>query len=488
MAARSLRFLLGVGTAVIGVIAAASSVAQTRACQPPQAMREGWKTSFVASCTDRNGKVAGGSQIIHLVTHKGKLYAANGYWKDARNIWYGGSDPNAGWGQVLQLSGPNEPWVVDLDLGPRHLRTELLKSVTFTQDANGRPLAAPDTVLLASTFDGPGTAGVTLFERNDETGSWIRSKIISGNTGKKGEDNSVRAAAVYRDRVTGREQLFISVGVLGVFTGQYDPSRRGTFTWSQAPESGPTGTRTLSIVEANDSLFFSDGTRILRRIDGQTPRYAVVVDLSNEIDAGTDRGSFQSIGGIRGLSAVQGPVPNRQSLIFVWTSGKKSQGCVFRLDPRPDGSYARVREACLADLVSRHLDNATVNFVLGAYNSFMPLRDPRSNELLHLIGMEAYVSGRTRITAHKMSNSSGGIYAGAMYALRDAQGSWRVGETNGKYHSSQPELVSIYTTAVSPFAEAGGRTIYVGGYDPNDFPSSDTAWVFSTDLANLVGR
>jgi hypothetical protein len=87
-----------------------------------------------------------------------------------------------------------------------------------------------------------------------------------------------------------------------------------------------------------------------------------------------------------------------------------------------------------------------------------------------------------------MSNSSGGIYAGAMYALRDAQGSWRVGETNGKYHSSQPELVSIYTTAVSPFAEAGGRTIYVGGYDPNDFLSSDTAWVFSTDLANLVGR
>jgi hypothetical protein len=128
MAAGSLRFLLGVGTAVIGVIAAASSVAQTRACQPPQAMREGWKTSFVASCTDRNGKVAGGSQIIHLVTHKGKLYAANGYWKDARNIWYGGSDPNAGWGQVLQLSGPNEPWVVDLDLGPRHLRTELLKT------------------------------------------------------------------------------------------------------------------------------------------------------------------------------------------------------------------------------------------------------------------------------------------------------------------------------------------------------------------------
>jgi poly(A) polymerase len=488
MMAGSLRFLLGVGTAAIGVIAAASSEAQPRACQPPQAMREGWSTSFVAGCTDRNGKVAGGSQIIHLVIHKGKLYGANGYWKDARNIWYGGGDRNAGWGQVLQLSGPNEPWVVDLDLGPRHLRTELLKSVTFTQDANGRPLAAPEALLFASTYDGPGTAGVTLFVRNDETGSWTRSKIISGNTGKKGEDNSVRAAAVYRDRVTGLEQLFISVGVLGVFTGQYDPSRRGTFKWSQAPESGPTGTRTLSIVEANDSLFFSDGTRILRRIDGQTPRYAVVVDLSSEIDAGTNRGIFQSIGGIRGLSALQGPVPNRQSLVFVWTSGKKSRGCVFRLDPQPDGSYGRVREICLADLVSRHLDGATVNFVLGAYNSFMPLRDPQSNELLHLIGMEAHVSGRAQATVHKMSGRSGGIYAGAMYALRDTLGRWRIGEVNGKYQPGQPELESIYTSALSPFNEPGRQTIYVGGYDPNDFPSSDTAWVSSTDLANLVRR
>jgi hypothetical protein len=102
--------------------------------------------------------------------------------------------------------------------------------------------------------------------------------------------------------------------------------------------------------------------------------------------------------------------------------------------------------------------------------------------------MESAVSGRTGITAHNMSRASGGIYAGAMYALRDANGTWRAGEANGKYRSGQPELVSIYATALSPFAGDGGRTVYVGGYDPNDFPSSDTAWVFSTDLANLMGR
>jgi hypothetical protein len=75
-----------------------------------------------------------------------------------------------------------------------------------------------------------------------------------------------------------------------------------------------------------------------------------------------------------------------------------------------------------------------------------------------------------------------------MYALRDVQGRWRVGEVNGKYQPGQPELVSVYDIALSPFGEPGRQTVYFGGYDANFFPSFDTAWVYSTDLANLVWR
>jgi hypothetical protein len=63
-----------------------------------------------------------------------------------------------------------------------------------------------------------------------------------------------------------------------------------------------------------------------------------------------------------------------------------------------------------------------------------------------------------------------------------------VGEVNGRYQQGQPELVSVYTYAPSPFSEPERQTIYLGGYDPDFSPSSDTSWVFSTDLANLVGR
>lgn len=480
---------------LLGILAATAARAQTRSCQPPQTVREGWSTSFAAGCFDRNSKFAGGSQIMHLVPHKGALYAASGYWMDRHNILYGGNDPKAGWAQVLRLSGPNEPWVVDLELGPRNLRTELLKSVTFKLDGNGRPLPTPVELLFASTYDAGGSRGISFFVRDDERGTWIPGKIINGDTGDRhSEDNSVRAAAVHRDRVTGLESLFLSVGIRGIYAGRYDPSLPGRIAWERAPEPGTTTrTRILSIVEANDNLFFSDGTRILRRVDGPSPHYVQVADLSGEVPSGTDRAIFQSIGGIRGLSAIDGPVPGKQSLIFMWHPGpQSSMGCVVRLDPLSDGSYAHVQEACLAEQIRRHLDGAPVLYVAGAYNTFTPLRDPKSNEPVYVVGLEARIltdGGRFEsLTAHNMRNAESGFYAGAMYALRDALGRWRVGEVDGKYQPGQPELVSVYDIALSPFGEAGGQTVYLGGYDPNFFPSSDTAWVYSTDLANLVGR
>jgi len=93
MTAGRLRLLLGAGAALTAALVGAASQAQTRSCQPPQAAREGWSTSFVAGCLDRNGKFAGGSQVMHLVPHEGALFAASGYWMDGRNVLYGGIDP-----------------------------------------------------------------------------------------------------------------------------------------------------------------------------------------------------------------------------------------------------------------------------------------------------------------------------------------------------------------------------------------------------------
>jgi hypothetical protein len=105
---------------------------------------------------------------------------------------------------------------------------------------------------------------------------------------------------------------------------------------------------------------------------------------------------------------------------------------------------------------SRHI-GVPVRVTAVAYNTFMPLRHPPSHELLHIIGLEFFIPGRSpvHLTAHNQRNDRGGMYAGARYAPRDTQGHWRVGEVNGKYPTGQPELVSVYTYALLVFRRRG---------------------------------
>jgi hypothetical protein len=63
-------------------------------------------------------------------------------------------------------------------------------------------------LLFASTYDAGGSRGITFFVHNDQRSSWTPSKIINDDIGgKRGENNSVHAAAVYRDRITALESL-----------------------------------------------------------------------------------------------------------------------------------------------------------------------------------------------------------------------------------------------------------------------------------------
>ena len=125
-----------------------------------------------------------------------------------------------------------------------------------------------------------------------------------------------------------------------------------------------------------------------------------------------------AIGGIRGLTAVPDPTGTRQSLLFMWHPGRTSKGCIIRLDLGPDGSYVRHPEECLARLVSKHTGVPTP-FILGAYSFFTPLNDPSSGEMLHIIGLEAFVpvSAGRELTAHNQHKDVGGFYAGGLYAL-----------------------------------------------------------------------
>ena len=100
---------------------------------------------------------------MHLVSHKGKLYAANGYWVDAK--WVIPPDGQKQSAQVLRLDKPGDQWQVDLDMGKANdfdlqfMKGNILSSVTFARDADGNPLDNPRNLLVMAAgahFEGGG--------------------------------------------------------------------------------------------------------------------------------------------------------------------------------------------------------------------------------------------------------------------------------------------------------------------------------------------
>ena len=439
----------------------------------------GWVMSYAAGYTDRDGHYAGGSEIMHLVAHKSKLYAAVGYWMDPTNPLYGGTDPKAGWAQILRQDSPDGQWQVDLDMGPGHLRAELLKSVTFTTDAKGNTAKEPVNLLIASEFSTGknGSKNIDLFVRDDDTGTWDKSSILQPVNNYSGNDTSVRSACVHRDQVTGVDRLFISLGVLGIYSGVYDPAAPGKIRWDSQSESGRVDIRPLAIIEANGSLFFSSGELIYRRNDGNSPTYTIVQNLSDVFPGDVVSAS----GGIRGLTAIPNPNGAGESLLFLFCPGAgQSQGCIYRLDPDGSGGYKRTQEASLITLMKNYLAGNPVYSVLGAYNNILPVVDPATNETVYIIGFESFIKGQNYPTWG--GNDSSGWYAGAMYAIRNGNGEYSVKEVNGPGDTDGLALESVRAYAMSPFAQDQNNVIYFGGHDCDGNPSHNAAWIFRATL------
>jgi len=442
----------------------------------------GWERSYKAGAVDTNGQFMGGSELMHIVGHNGKLFASNGYWEDSTNIWYGGTNPNTGWAQVLRLDNPGGQWQVDLQMGPQYLRAEALQSITFNTDANGVPLNNPVNLLVASA-EAPisgGTTVVSVFTRCDAAGNWATNTFNTGPTPANAGDRSVRAICMHRDKVTGIDRIFISIGKLGIFSGVYASAAAGQIQWNTTSESGPVSMRILAIVEADSNLLFSSGQQIYRRNDGVTPSYTVVEDMSDLYPVVTN----QDIGGIRGLTAIPNPSGKGQSLLFAMEDGSTSLGPIYRLDPQQDGSYKRVLEVQVADLMSKYLAGDPVYFILAAYNNFYPVVDPDTQDTVWLVGFESWIGGHSYPLF--LPNSNGGYYAGGMYAIRDKYGSYRTKEINGRCTTSTPTLVSTRDFASSPFSGQAGNAIYFGGYDANQTLCTNMAWIFSTLLTNAL--
>ena len=437
-----------------------------------------WEQSFIAGNLDINGLFMGGSEVLHLVPHKNKLFASIGYWEDENNIWYGGNDLNLGWAQIICLENEDDSWKIDFDLGLNYLRPEILKQVIFTKDYNGNTLDAPDTLLIVGAYSPNYISGIVtanIFIRNDVNSSWDQVLVYEGGF-PAGENYSMRDIEIYTDQVTGIENLIISVGTQGIFSGKYNPNVDGKIEIGLNPEIGPLSIRSLGIAVANNALYFSSGNKIFKRNDGFNPSYDVVHDF---IDLGSNINS--AVGGIRGLSTIPNPSGENESMLLMWCPNGQSRGTIFRLDPNESQEFDRVYETKISLLVEDYLPGETVTYLLGAYNEFYSFTDPATNEEYNIIGIESLLQGDNYPTWNS-------FYSGAIFALRDNSAQYELQEINGAIDFDDNPLVSVRCYVESPFENEDA--LYFGGFDPNGYTSTNNAWIYKRiwNILDIFGQ
>lgn len=439
-----------------------------------------WVLSYDAGYVDAKGTYAGGSEIMHLAAHNGKLFAANGYWMDGR--WEIPPEGQKQSAQVLRLDSSDGQWKVDLDTGKanefglEYMKGNILKSVTFTRDEFGKPLTDPQPLLVMAAgarFDRGGA--VSAWVRNDEEGTW-RHTLVRHGSAAGGVRWIPRDMQVYRDKVTGVERLFLLLGNPGVITGVYDPNQPSKIRWARNTEfpfltQGAFRTRPLGMVQANGSLFFSVDDAIYRRIDGPRPTWEQVIRLGDDID--TD------VGGVRGLTAVANPNGKGESLLFAWAPGGRSTSQIMRLDPDGAGGYTRHDEVSILDLMSKRL-GVRVSYTLAAHNMMYPVKHPATGETVHIIGFQGNIHGKDDL---RWKGSA--LYGGAMYAIRHNDGSYTLHEVNNAFRNGRTPLVSPRTFCLSPF---GDNQLFIGGHDSSNRISDDMAWVFKAPLDVALGE
>ena len=438
-----------------------------------------WRQSFDAGYFDAHGKWAGGSEIMHLAAHAGSLYAANGYWLDAR--WVIPPEGQKQSAQVLRLDKADGKWQVDLDLGKandlglEYMKGNILKSVSFSTTGEGRVLNASKHLLVmaaGANFERGGA--VSVWVRDDVASTWHHTLVRHGSNAG-GIRWVPRDLQVYRDRVTGVDRVFLLLGNPGIISGVYDPREPSRIRWDRHVEfpfltKGSFFTRPLGIAEANDALHFSEGSSIFRRIDGKRPQWEEILNLAEDTD--TD------VGGIRGLTAIQNPNGKGQSLLFVWAPGERAQSQVKRLDPDGKGGYTLHDEANLGQLMSLHL-GVKVPYTLGGHNMMYPVPHPTTGEPVHIIGFYGSMAGKP-----ELAWEGSRFYGGALYAVRTAAGKYSVHEVNGPYTADKTLLVSPRAFCRSPF---NPTEIFIGGHDSSNKISDNLAWIFRAPLSIAVG-
>jgi len=457
------------------------AIAILMSCAAVAQSQEFWTNVYPCGSLDIHGQSMYGIQMMYLVPHKGKLFAANGTQGETQTALY----PKAS--QVLVLDSANGRWRVDLQFTTDNPRVSFLGSFTFENDRNGAVLNPPVTLLLAAPSQIP--KRFVTWIRNDSTGQWRATDTL--RVPDAPSNVQPRAITLYRDAVTGRQDLYVGIEGGGVFRGGYEPTPPARISWGTTPEFVPpfAWQRVLGFASANGRLYcalsssgdgqFSDVkdsvAHIYERIDGSHPSWRRIYTTEPALP-------WEDI---RGLTAVPDPVnTGKQRLIFTWNNH------VYTIDPSMPAADGKATVEIDIRTAVEEQTGVRSQKIVAAYNRFVPFRLPPGNDTVWLAGLAVYAYPAMT----NAPNLNGWLLDGLYLTRRRSP----AGFIDYRVHSILQNtaqgiadtLLAVRDFAVSPFPEDKEAVLYACGLDHQAMPMSCAAWMYRgvfTQGPTLIG-
>jgi hypothetical protein len=447
---------------VFGLVAGAAFGAAALDVGAPE---PGFIISYSAGSHDRQSRFLGGTEMRHLLASAGKLYAGNGFAQDQPGL-EGAQGP-----AIVVLDAPHARWRIetqfDTMMPDKRTRRDIEISALAAVAWHGAPM------LLAAPLDRTGASRV--FSRDDKTGAWAGATLAQDRPAPDLAPG-VTSLAAHRDRVTGIEHVFAGQSPRGIFDGVLDAGAPGHIRWAAAPEFSlgaasknfpglEKGVRVTGFAEADGTLFAAVGQQIFARNDGESPHWRLLYTNPQKNFSKT---------GLRGLTAIGGP--GGETLIAA-VEGEHAR--ILRIDPK---SGAETTELDLEKFIGKEW-GTRIAYAIAGFEGMAKAPDPAGGTAL-LIGLETFLApDAPRPAGHAVN---GDLEAGGWYLVRHGDGHYTLHRIATFLLWSQHPLVAVRDIVASPFA--GDDGVYFAGFDTNDFPAHNGAWIYRADRAVVLKR
>jgi poly(A) polymerase len=447
-------------------------------CAMNSAQAGGWKKSYHAGTFDKNFRYMGGTEIMFLESHKGRLYAGTSMLSNVFGI------PKSISAQILVKESANARWKLDYQTDKQILRVDYLASITLGTDGQGNQLSQSVNLLIAGLCDiaYPLPPAATVAVRDDATNKWSKTDLIK--LPAINYQVTIRAIRTHKDRITRVDRVFAGAYPGGIFSGVYDVSVPGQIRWDSAPEFSALEDRVISFGECNGELYAAIKPAIYKRIDGPTPTWEKVYEYTPPLG---DKPSWQGgSSGIRGLTAIPNPAGDGEVLLMALEglaiAGYSGNAKIMYLNPSDNNSVTTELDldAFLREQFKERWSTKWY-YVITAYNDMVQVTDPKTGEdLLMLGGVDVEITP----SSFNADNSA------SWYLVRHADSSYTLHEVPYlfDFRGWPKDLMGIRSIRVSPFQAVSSQVIYMGGYTLGFTEKlHNTAWIYSADIDTVLG-